>query len=124
MKYFQFKNTINGTAFVVRYFISMFFATFFGYWMGYFASFDNWGAGVFFAFLMTIGIFLNLATYHKRIKAIFPQYIMLIMSTLVTFNIISLIGPPPVFGGIMGLFIFIFNLVLTFKNSDILYHKG
>ena len=71
IKYFQFKDTINGTSFIFRYALSIVSIMVLSYTMGYFFGTEQYGLAVIFAFLMSLGIIFNYATYYKRIKALY-----------------------------------------------------
>ena len=124
IKYFQFKDTINGPSFIFRYALSIVSIMVLSYTMGYFFGTEQYGLAVIFAFLMSLGIIFNYATYYKRIKALYSKHLIPSMVILIVFNVIAALDIDPLLKGTIGLGSVIYNLVLTFGNSDILYHKG
>jgi hypothetical protein len=124
IKYFQFKDTINGTGFILRYVLSVIVIMMFAYSMGYFFGVGQYGLAVVCAFLMSLGVLFNYATYYKRIKALYPQHLIPSMVILIVFNVITTLDIDPLLKSTIGLGSLIYNLVLIFNNSDILHHKG
>lgn len=123
-KYFQFSGTISGTTFFLRNLLSYFLSFILGYGIGLNLAKENWFFVAGFLLLLIPVIVFSLAVLWKRLKAIFPEETLPI---LITFSIVSIIselisGTVP--GNIIRLGIFIFSLVLIFKNSGISKHNG
>jgi hypothetical protein len=116
--------TINGTNFFLRYLLSILgiFSTAFG--MGIYITKENYPLVVVFALLMSAFIYFNFITYVKRFRALFPDYVIPFVMALVFFNMITLIGENELTQGLVNLSIFVLNMVLIFKNSNIKEHDG
>jgi len=124
IKLFQFRDTINGTNFILRYLLGLTIITANAFGLGYNMAAERYPLVILFAVLMSSGIIINFTTFYKRIKAIYPNIIEYSMISLVTVNLIQLFTASEVVKNGIGLLYFIYMLVLAFSNSDIKEHKG
>ena len=124
IKLFQFRGTINGTNFILRYLLGLTIITANAFGLGYNMGAERYPLVILFAVLMSIGIIINFTTFYKRIMAIYPNIIEYSMISLVTVNLIQLFTASEVVKNGIGLLYFIYMLVLAFSNSDIKEHKG
>ena len=124
IKLFQFRDTISGTNFILRYLLGLTIITANAFGLGYNMATERYPLVILFAVLMTSGIIINFTTFYKRIKAIYPNIIEYSMISLVTVNLIQLFTTSEVVKNSIGLLYFIYMLVLAFSNSDIKEHKG
>jgi hypothetical protein len=124
IKLFQFRGTINGTNFILRYLLGLTIITANAFGLGYNMGAERYPLVILFAFLMSGGIIINFTTFYKRIMAVYPNIIEYSMISLVTVNLIQLFTASEVVKNGIGLLYFIYMLVLAFSNSDIKEHKG
>jgi hypothetical protein len=124
IKLFQFRGTINGTNFILRYLLGLTIITANAFGLGYNMGAERYPLVILFAVLMSSGIIINFTTFYKRIMAIYPNIIEYSMISLVTVNLIQLFTASEVVKNGIGLLYFIYMLVLAFSNSDIKEHKG
>jgi hypothetical protein len=124
IKLFQFRGTINGTNFILRYLLGLTIITANAFGLGYNMGAERYPLVILFAVLMSSGIIINFTTFYKRIMAIYPNIIEYSMISLVTVNLIQLFTTSEVVKNSIGLLYFIYMLVLAFSNSDIKEHKG
>jgi len=124
IKLFQFRGTINGTNFILRYLLGLTIITANAFGLGYNMGAERYSLVILFAVLMSSGIIINFTTFYKRIMAIYPNIIEYSMISLVTVNLIQLFTASEVVKNGIGLLYFIYMLVLAFSNSDIKEHKG
>jgi len=90
IKLFQFRDTISGTNFILRYLLDLTIITANTFGLGYNMSAERYPLVILFTVLMTSGIIINFTTFYKRIMAIYPKIIEYSMISLVTVNLIQL----------------------------------
>ena len=78
-KYLQFKDTINGTNFILRYILGVAVISLFAGGMGYFMALEDYKWVLLFALMMSVSVVFNFATWYKRIKALYPEYVEYLM---------------------------------------------
>ena len=124
-KYLQFKDTINGTNFILRYILGVTIISLFAFGMGYYMALEDYKLVVLFALIMSAGIVFNFATWYKRFKALYPEYIEYLMIALGVINLVQLFGDKEGYlVSFIGFVYLIGTLVVTFKNSNIEKHNG
>jgi hypothetical protein len=123
-KLFKFNDTISGSTFIIRHVISIILIAITAFFMGAGIGVENNSSVIIFAFLMSLSIYFNIVTIYKRINALFPERLkeLMIFIILGNLSILLLEGSPIVI--LLNLIFVIFNLILTFKNSNITEHKG
>jgi hypothetical protein len=123
-KLFKFNDTISGSTFIIRHVISIILIAITAFFMGAGIGVENNASVIIFAFLMSLSIYFNFVTIYKRINALFPERLkeLMIFIILGNLSILLLEGSPIVI--LINLIFVIFNLILTFKNSNITEHKG
>ena len=123
-KLFKFNDTISGSTFIIRHVISIILIAITAFFMGAGIGVENNASVIIFAFLMSLSIYFNFVTIYKRINALFPERLkeLMIFIILGNLSILLLEGSPIVI--LLNLIFVIFNLILTFKNSNITEHKG
>lgn len=124
-KYLQFKDTINGTNFILRYILGVTIISLFAFGMGYYMALEDYKLVLLFALIMSAGIVFNFATWYKRFKALYPEYIEYLMIALGVINLVQLFGDKEGYlVSFIGFVYLIGTLVVTFKNSNIEKHNG
>jgi hypothetical protein len=123
-KLFKFNDTISGSTFIIRHVISIILIAITAFFMGAGIGIENNASVIIFAFLMSLSIYFNFVTIYKRINALFPEKLKELMIFIILGNVSILLldGSPIVI--LINLIFVIFNLILTFKNSNITEHKG
>ena len=123
-KLFKFNDTISGSTFIIRHVISIILIAITAFFMGAGIGVENNASVIIFAFLMSLSIYFNFVTIYKRINALFPEKLKELMIFIILGNVSILLldGSPIVI--LINLIFVIFNLILTFKNSNITEHKG
>ena len=122
-KYFQFSGTINGSNYILRNILSAFVAYIGGFTIG-------WGLGKGDTSLISLGILIvvpavvfGFATLYKRMLALFDKDATSYTIGIVLLQMLQIFSQDPI-KPIVSLVIFIFSLVLIFKNSNIQKHEG
>jgi hypothetical protein len=122
-KYFQFSGTINGSNYILRNILSAFVAYIGGFTIG-------WGLGKGDTSLISLGILIvvpavvfGFATLYKRMLALFDKDATSYTIGIVLVQMLQIFSQDPI-KPIVSLVIFIFSLVLIFKNSNIQKHEG
>jgi uncharacterized membrane protein YhaH (DUF805 family) len=122
-KYFQFSGTINGSNYILRNILSAFVAYLGGFTIG-------WGIGKGDTSLISLGILIvvpaivfGFATLYKRVLALFGKDATSYTIGIILVQILQIFSEDPI-KPIIGLVIFIFSLILIFKNSNIEKHEG
>ena len=122
-KYFQFSGTINGSNYILRNILSAFVAYIGGFTIG-------WGLGKGDTSLISLGILIvvpavvfGFATLYKRMLALFDKDATSYTIGIVLVQMLQIFSQYPI-KPIVSLVIFIFSLVLIFKNSNIQKHEG
>jgi uncharacterized membrane protein YhaH (DUF805 family) len=122
-KYFQFSGTINGSNYILRNILSAFVAYIGGFTIG-------WGLGKGDTSLISLGILIvvpavvfGFATLYKRMLALFDKDATSYTIGIVLIQMLQIFSQDPI-KPIVSLVIFIFSLVLIFKNSNIQKHEG
>jgi xanthine/uracil permease len=124
IKLFQFRDTINGTNFILRYLLGLVVITVNAGGLGYNMAAERYSLVILFAILMSSGIVINFTTFYKRIKAVYPNHVTESMISLVGFNLTQLLVEDELIKNSVGLLYFIYMLILIFSNSDIKEHRG
>ena len=124
IKLFQFRDTISGTNFILRYLLGITIITANAFGLGYNMAAERYPLVILFAVLMTSGIIINFTTFYKRIMAIYPKIIEYSMISLVGMNLIQLFTTSEAIKNYVGICYLIYMLVLAFTNTDIKEHKG
>ena len=124
-KYFEFKGTINGLNYFLRNLVLSVLGFGVGFGIGYSFAMGEIGLVIVFASLFAPVMWLQVATIYKRMLALFPKEAPLYTGGLVTLQLIhtamSAESPSKPF---LLLVLFIFGLILIFKNSNIENHEG
>ena len=122
-KYFQFSGTINGSNYILRNILSVFVAYIGGFTIG-------WGLGKGETSLISLGILIvvpaivfGFTTLYKRMLALFDKDATSYTIGIVLLQMLQIFSQDPI-KPIVSLVIFIFSLVLIFKNSNIQKHEG
>lgn len=123
-KYIQHTGTINGTNFLLRHFLSIIIIFISAFGLGFFIVKEMYPLVILSSLIMSGFFYLNFINYIKRIRALFPNYIIPIMLFLTLLNVISLISSGQAMGVLVNLIVLIINLILIFKNSNIETHNG
>jgi len=124
IKLFQFRGTINGTNFILRYLLGLTIITANAFGLGYNIGAERYPLVILFAFLMSGGIIINFTTFYKRIKAVYPNIVGYSMFSLVGMNLVQLFTTSEAIKNYVGICYLIYMLVLAFTNTDIKEHKG
>jgi len=124
-KYFQFKDTINGTNFILRYILGVATISLFAFGMGYFMALEDYKWALLFALMMSVSVVFNFATWYKRFKALYPEYVEYLMIALGVINLVQLFADKTGYlVSFIGFVYLIGTIVVTFKNSNIEKHNG
>ena len=124
-KYLQFKDTINGTNFILRYILGVAVISLFAGGMGYFMALEDYKWVLLFALMMSVSVVFNFATWYKRIKALYPEYVEYLMIALGVINLVQLfVDKTGYLVSFIGFVYLIGTLVVTFKNSNVEKHNG
>ena len=124
-KYLQFKDTINGTNFILRYILGVAVISLFAGGMGYFMALEDYKWVLLFALMMSVSVVFNFATWYKRIKALYPEYVEYLMIALGVINLVQLfVDKTGYLVSFIGFVYLIGTIVVTFKNSNVEKHNG
>ena len=78
-----------------------------------------------FALMMSVSVVFNFATWYKRIKALYPEYVEYLMIALGVINLVQLFADKTGYlVSFIGFVYLIGTLVVTFKNSNVEKHNG
>ena len=124
IKYFQPSGTIDGSNFFWRHLISLLLVFPSAFGLGFFMLSGNYVVGLLFALLTSLFIYINFVNYVKRIRALFPEHLLIFMIGLIIMNLSSLFFDNEIFQIILNLVTLGFNMFLIFKNSNIENHDG
>lgn len=124
-KYFEFKGTINGLNYFLRNLVLSVLGFGVGFGIGYSFAMGEIGLVIVFASLFAPVMWLQVATIYKRMLALFPKEAPLYTGGLVTLQLIhTAMSAESPFKPFLLLVLFIFGLILIFKNSNIENHEG
>jgi hypothetical protein len=119
--YFNFSGTISGTTFILRWLISYVIQFFGGYMVGM-GILNNGGILMVGFMFAAIGIALQLSTFKKRSRALFPndRYSLFFTSYLIISILLSAFKDvDPTLGGFLGIVILVLFGITIFKNSGL-----
>lgn len=126
-KYFQFTGTISGTNYLLRSLLSSLLSFFSGYGFGYGINYGG-NALVFFSMiLLVVVLWFSFTTIWKRMNALalFAKKVTLLTAGLIFLQLISTIFEQGNLLKVMlTLALFVINLFLVFKSSEIKEHNG
>ena len=124
-KYFEFSGTISGGHYFLRTLLSTIMSYIGGFVIGYGIGSNNVGLIAVGLVVVAPAVVFSFATIYKRCKALFGTD-----ATLYTLGLIiaqvsyTFLSKDQSFGPILQLGLFVFGLVLIFKNSNIQNHEG
>jgi len=124
-KYFEFAETINGTNYFLRQFLSSIGGFLGGFLIGYGLFNEQMGLFALGLPIVSAAIWFSLASMYKRISSFEPENAGILTSTFFSLQILNTFFPDgnPV-GIILTLGLVIIGLYLIFANSNILNHNG
>lgn len=124
IKYFQPSGTINGSNFFWRHLISLMLVFPSAFGLGFFIVSGNYILGLLCALLTSLFIYVNFINYIKRIRALFPEHLLILTIGLLIINLSALFFENESVKIILNLLTFGINMFLIFKNSNIENHEG
>jgi len=92
--------------------------------LGFFIVSGNYILGLLCALLTSLFIYVNFINYIKRIRALFPEHLLILTIGLLIINLSALFFENESVKIILNLLTFGMNMFLIFKNSNIENHDG
>lgn len=125
IKFFNFKDTINGTTYFLRNLLASAIAFLGGFSLGWGIANQNYGLVSLGAVVVAIALAFQYSSLFKRMKSLFPENTVVLTVVVALLQLLAQMVKPYEYLNIsVTISLVIIAFILIFKNSGIEKHEG
>ena len=125
LKFFNFKDTINGTTYFLRNLLASAIAYLGGFSLGWGIANQNYGLVSLGAVVVAIALAFQYSSLFKRMKSLFPENTVVLTVVVALLQLLAQMVKPYEYLNIsVTISLVIIAFILIFKNSGIEKHEG
>ncbi len=125
LKFFNFKDTINGTTYFLRNLLASAIAFLGGFSLGWGIANQNYGLVSLGAVVVAIALAFQYSSLYKRMKSLFPENTVVLTVVVALLQLLAQMVKPYEYLNIsVTISLVIIAFILIFKNSGIEKHEG
>jgi urea transporter len=125
LKFFNFKDTINGTTYFLRNLLASAIAFLGGFSLGWGIANQNYGLVSLGAVVVAIALAFQYSSLFKRMKSLFPENTVVLTVVVALLQLLAQMVKPYEYLNIsVTISLVIIAFILIFKNSGIEKHEG
>jgi urea transporter len=125
LKFFNFKDTINGTTYFLRNLLASAIAYVGGFTLGWGLLHKNYGLFSLGAVIVAIALAFQYSALFKRMKSLFPENTVVYTVVVALLQLVAQMVKPYEYLNItVTISLVMIGLILIFKNSGIEKHEG